>query len=805
MQEPAFGPPPDEPTTRPPMGLWDRVKFVVLFFGIWGVLVWNAYIEIEVVGGGLRDAVDEQLEAGSIWLFLAWLEVLRQVHYLLSERSAAWHGFWARRVFGGLNHRLSRIDDWNRYRLGRVVRAVGGLVVLAYVLGQIYDVPASQALFELPATIWSALPLVLQVVFFMFLAVIQFVAIFWFMSKGGVEVLMPNDVRTRFSDVWGQDQVVDRVRENLLFLEAPERIEEKGGYVPAGILLWGPPGTGKTLLAEAAAGETGKPFVFVEPGAFTNMFFGVGVLKVKSLFRRIRKLATRYGGVVAFFDEADSLGNRGRLSGAGGLPGQATAGLWQPDGCRGLSYLSPSSATLAVQGSLQAGTGGDPPRRWRDGVVMGMGMGGGDVMALQALLAEIQGMKKPRGFFNRYVRRILGMRPKPPPKYRMLLMMATNLPEALDEALLRPGRIDRIYKVGYPSKAGRIRTYEGYLAKVSHELSAEEVDKLATITPYATGATIKDLVNEALINAIRDGRDTIRWSDVIRAKQLRELGLPEDVEYIDRERHAIAVHEACHAVSAYRARHHLTIDIATLEKGGNYLGMVASIPPEDQFTRWRTEYEADIMVSLASLAGERMFFEGDNSSGVSGDLESATFLATYMEGYWGMGETVASHGVTHRVGVGGGGKPGAPEPGKDGSEKDMLAGTLGRRIEAKLGELLERTERLLVENRHHVLAVAHALETTKTVTGDDVEAIIEGTRGPLLDGRMYHEPEFLELAERYHRDAVVAHQGHDKPVLTLPQPSVWYHAEDDDESTHSNGHHPIASGADAAHSTSDED
>src|SRR2546425_13131639 len=103
------------------------------------------------------------------------------------------------------------------------------------------------------------------------------------------------------------------------------------------------------------------------------------------------------------------------------------------------------------------------------------------------------------------------MRPKPPPKYRILIMMASNMPEALDEALLRPGRIDRIYKVGYPSKAGRVRTYEGYLAKVRHELNPEEVEKLATITPYATGASIKDLVNEALMNAIRDKRDWITW------------------------------------------------------------------------------------------------------------------------------------------------------------------------------------------------------------------------------------------------------------------------------------------------------
>ena len=75
------------------------------------------------------------------------------------------------------------------------------------------------------------------------------------------------------------------------------------------------------------------------------------------------------------------------------------------------------------------------------------------------------------------------MRPKPPPKYRILMMMATNMPQALDEALLRPGRIDRIYKVGYPSKEGRKRTYGGYLDKVQHALTEADVDKLATITP----------------------------------------------------------------------------------------------------------------------------------------------------------------------------------------------------------------------------------------------------------------------------------------------------------------------------------
>jgi ATP-dependent Zn protease len=346
-------------------------------------------------------------------------------------------------------------------------------------------------------------------------------------------------------------------------------------------------------------------------------------------------------------------------------------------------------------------------------------------------------------------------------------MMATNMPESLDEALLRPGRIDRIYRVGYPSKAGRIKTYEGYLAKVPHEVTGEELEKLATITPYATGATIKDLVNEALITAIRDGREVISWRDVMKAKQLKDLGPPEDVEYIERERHAVAVHEACHAVVAYRTRQHMEIDLATIEKGSDYLGMVASIPPEDQFTRWRSEYEADILVSLASLAGERMFFEGDSSSGVSGDLESATAVASFMEGYWGMGHTVSSYSTARRLEVGSpGGGRGGPQKGE--STEKVLRAALADRIEDQLADLLDRAEAILQENRTSVLAIAHALETHKTLTGEDIEAVVEGREGLNVDGRVYREQAFMNSLEEYHSAAAGAHRGHTSVKLALP-------------------------------------
>ena len=752
--------------TRKPLELWDRLKFTILLVLLWLILVWSMMANNPLVG--FIDAAKTQVRA-AWWVFaLLGIEVLRQAHYLISEHSPSYHQFWTARVFGRFEHVTHRkMSAWTRFRLTRLIYIVFWLAVIAIVTGKIIHTSPIEALARGPELIWHNLPFVLQIVVYFFIIILQFVGLFWFMSRGGVDVYYPADIQTRFADVWGQDHVVERVKENIIFLENPELVEERGGYVPGGVLLWGPPGTGKTLMAEAVAGETGKPYVFVDPGAFINMFMGVGILKVKGLFRKLRRLALRYGGVIVFFDEADSLGNRGMIT-QGGPGGQRSTAPFAASGCHGFSYLSAATQWQLAKDRAAASPDEEPVVRRSKQVLGGMmnGGNGGGMGTLQALLTELSGLKKPRGFVNRYLRRVFGMRPKPPPKYRILVMMATNMPEALDEALLRPGRIDRIYKVGYPSKAGRIRTYEGYFAKVRHELTAEHLDKLATITPYATGATIKDLVNESLINAIRNGRDVITWPDVIKAKQLKELGPPEDVEYIERERHAVAVHEACHAVVAYRTRQHMEIDLATIEKGGNYLGMVASIPPEDQFTRWRSEYETDILVSLASLAGERMFFQSDSSSGVSGDLEQATAVASYMEGYWGMGTTVSSYSTAKRLEVG---SPGGKRlKGKD--VEAELRHALADRIEDNLSVLLSRTEEILRENRQHVLALAHALESHKTLSGEDVAAVFLHTRGPLVDGTPYASQEFLAELDAYHTAAARAHREHSMEGLSLPEP-----------------------------------
>ena len=269
--------------------------------------------------------------------------------------------------------------------------------------------PVLTALVEAPSRLWDlafgplqSMPALIYILFFVGMAIIQFVAIFWFMSKGGVDTYMPTEVKTRFSDVWGQDHVLERVQENIVFLEKPEEIESKGGHVPGGILLWGPPGTGKTLMAEAVAGETGRPYVFVDPGAFQNMFFGVGILKVKSLFRKLRKLALRYGGVIVFFDEADSLGNRGGSVAKTPVRARATTTCSARHLCNGGAL--PVDAGRAhdlhhVPARRRSPRPSVPALRRRQGHrSMNPAMGGGGGMGtLQALLTELSGLKKPRG------------------------------------------------------------------------------------------------------------------------------------------------------------------------------------------------------------------------------------------------------------------------------------------------------------------------------------------------------------------------------------------------------------------------
>jgi cell division protease FtsH len=120
--------------------------------------------------------------------------------------------------------------------------------------------------------------------------------------------------------------------------------------------------------------------------------------------------------------------------------------------------------------------------------------------------------------------------------------------------------------------------------------------------------------------------------------------------------------------------------------------------------------------------------------------------------------------VTREAGVGGGQEDRNPRN----RENRMLSGSLGNRIEANLESLLERTRELLEANRLEVLAVAHALEQFKTITGEDIVAILAGNQGPFIDGSRYHTETFREVAEEYHRKIVEAHESRSPDHIEFP-------------------------------------
>src|SRR2546430_749349 len=131
-----------------------------------------------------------------------------------------------------------RITPWTRFRLGRVVKVLLWFAVFNAFVAWRNDTPFFKEISQLPTDVFdflfgsaNDLPLIGLVAFEALVSIGALVGIFWFLSRGGVDVYFPDDIKTRFSDVWGQDTVLDRVKENILFLEHPDMIEDRGGYV----------------------------------------------------------------------------------------------------------------------------------------------------------------------------------------------------------------------------------------------------------------------------------------------------------------------------------------------------------------------------------------------------------------------------------------------------------------------------------------------------------------------------------------------------------------------------------------------
>ena len=226
----------------------------------------------------------------------------------------------------------------------------------------------------------------------------------------------------------------------------------------------------------------------------------------------------------------------------------------------------------------------------------------------------------------------------------ILVIGATNRAADLDPALLRPGRFDRTIYFDLPSRSGRRDIIDYYLGKKAHEPELDDPAKRETLAAMTFGYSpvmIEHLLDEALVWALRRGADRLSWDDIQQAKMTEEIGLAQPVEYTEAERRTIATHEAGHATVAWLVGKGRKLEVLSIIKRKDALGLLTHSEDEERFTKTKSE------IGPSSRSPSAAWWPRSCSSarprpGVAGDLQAATLNACQMVGLLGMGSTLVS-------------------------------------------------------------------------------------------------------------------------------------------------------------------
>ncbi len=477
----------------------------------------------------------------------------------------------------------------------------------------------------------------------------------------------PDELTMTFADVRGSEGLVEEVTKTLnLFLAYRTFNEQMGGTPRKAILFEGPPGTGKTYMAKAMASEAGVPFLFVSSSAFQSMFYGQTNRKIRAYFKELRRQARREGGAIGFIEELDAIGGaRGSGSGRGeGIPGVVNELLIQ------LQSFEQTPWSLRMRGK---------------GIEM-----------INAWLPEDRRLRKPTHT-----------------PANILVIGATNRASDLDPALVRPGRFDRNIYFGLPGRAGRRDIFDYYLDKKAHDPELDREARRQTLAAMTAGYSpvmIEHLLDEALVWALRRGANRLSWDDLQHAKMTEEIGLAQPVEYTEAERRTIATHEAGHATVAWLVGKSRTLEVLTIVKRRDALGLLSHSETEERFTKTQTEVRAMIDIAFGGMVAEELFF-GESSTGVASDLQSATLNACQMIGLLGMGSSLISVGAIESMGGGIVGK--------------VLADDAGRaEVEALLSDSKASVTRMLEEHRRVVEGLRDALLVRSELIGEEILDVI---------------------------------------------------------------------------------
>jgi cell division protease FtsH len=557
-------------------------------------------------------------------------------------------------------------------RLSWLALIAGSIFGLLYALG----VTASDVGDAIPQLLVYLLTFGIQIPLFFLVNILILFGPLLFFGLKQMKGYEPGDADwgVKLEDVRGQAEPKAEVTKVIELWSAGDEFRRAGGKPERGLLFIGAPGTGKTMLSKGIATSFNSPIVTMPGSGFAQTFIGMDVVIVMFLIRKARKLARKWGNTcMIFIDEIDAVGMRRQaLQGSYSFQPVQSAfdeppmyGPWgalTPTGDLVLENRQWRDRLFTSRAEPRGPLAPPAPYGWvRDRIqgVMFPGMGGmGGQLALNQLLVQMDGVDEPpflrkhlSNRFNTFLdatylipQRIGRLRlrfkpPKPRPE-QVYFIGATNVPlEALDPALIRPGRMGRHIWFRTPTKDDRADIFDLYLDRVDHDEDLdhpERRDELARMTNGYSPAMIEQVCSMALTYAHSDGRAEFDRKDIVEAMTTIESGTAVGVNYIEDETRAVAIHEAGHAVAAHVYMKDVLSTRLSIRMRGGSLGHHQAIEKEERFSSWRHEFVGRLVWTLGAMAAEHVFY-GENGNGVGGDIQSATWNAAMMVGASGMG------------------------------------------------------------------------------------------------------------------------------------------------------------------------
>jgi cell division protease FtsH len=314
----------------------------------------------------------------------------------------------------------------------------------------------------------------------------------------------------------------------------------------------------------------------------------------------------------------------------------------------------------------------------------------------------------------------------------IIIVAATNRPDVLDPALLRPGRFDRQVVVPRPDIDGRVKILAVHMKKVP---LAPDVDGrvIARGTPGFSGADLANLVNEAALLAARRGKRLVAMQEFEDAKDKVMMGTErKSMVMTEDEKKMTAYHEAGHAIVSIHEAASDPIHKATIIPRGRALGMVMRLPERDNYSYHRDKMHANLAVSMGGRVAEELIFGYDKvSSGASSDIQYATSLARDMVTQWGMSDTMGPLQYEERQ---------EGYLGYGMSQRSAMSDETARKIDAEIRKLVEgghkRATELLTTHNEQLHLLANALLEFETLSGDEINQLLETGKFERDDGKV---------------------------------------------------------------------